>query len=79
MPCILHPLRRKYCRPDQNFEHETKTDAVEIDGPPLRSYDSPIVLHEEEYSKRIFRASEGRTVLSTVGQAIILNCSRSIS
>jgi hypothetical protein len=42
----IHRDGTTYCRPDQNFDHDTKTDATEIDTPPLRGDDSPVVNNE---------------------------------
>jgi hypothetical protein len=39
----IHRDGTTYCRPDQNFEHKTKTDALEINGLALRGDDSPVV------------------------------------
>jgi hypothetical protein len=44
----IHQDGTTYCRPDQNFEHETKTNATEINRPPLRSNDSPVVNNEAQ-------------------------------
>jgi hypothetical protein len=42
----IHRDGTTYCRPDQNFEHDTKTDAAKVDRPPLRGDYSPVVNNE---------------------------------
>jgi hypothetical protein len=42
----IHRDGTTYCRPHQNLEYETKTDALEINGILLCGDDSPVVNNE---------------------------------